>query len=100
MWFLGHPLLFIHGCSNYDIACFSTKVANEVFRDLSTASPDSSLILLQCAHAAISHLETVPDSYIIKSLKPLGLEKLWQRLVSKQIEKGQVLIYCVVHNIL
>jgi hypothetical protein len=85
-------LLLIYN-SNYDIACFTTKVANEAFRDLSTASQDSSLILLKCAHAAISHLETIPDAYLTKTLKPLGLEKLWQRLISKLLEKSQVLTH-------
>ena len=84
------PYLFTSCCSNYDIACFSTKVANEAFRDLSTASHDASLILLHCVQSAISHLETIPEAYITKTLKPLGLEKLWHRFISKLLEKFQV----------
>jgi hypothetical protein len=83
-------IIITNHCSNYDITCFSTKVANEAFRDLATASQDSSLILLQCAHAAISHLETIPDSYLTKTLKPFGLEKLWHRLISQLLAKSQV----------
>eukprot|EP00026_Physarum_polycephalum_P000100 Phypoly_transcript_00100.p1 GENE.Phypoly_transcript_00100~~Phypoly_transcript_00100.p1 ORF type:complete len:1510 (-),score=269.98 Phypoly_transcript_00100:2402-6901(-) len=75
--------------NHYDIVRFSTQVANEALRDLSTASPDSSLILLQCAFTAISHLETIPDSYLTKTLQPFGLEKLWHRHITKLLEKAQ-----------